>query len=66
MYLSTKKLVTFALKHKDKWHTYSRDYDTVSAVCAASNLKLLTLNKLGQFMAVEENAKRYLTSKEKN
>lgn len=60
--MTTRKLVTFALKYKNKWHTFAKDKETVDTVCAASNLKLITLNDYGQFKVLEENAQRYLSA----
>ena len=59
---TTRKLVTFALKYKDNWHTFACDHDTIDCICGASNLKLIQLNEFGQFKALEENAQRYLNN----
>ena len=56
-----RKLIEFALKYSDKWHSYSPDYHTVGLICATSNLGIIKLNEHGQFaLKCKEKALRFL------
>jgi len=47
------KLIKFLLNCPvNTWHTFAKDYQTVSLVCATSNLGILKVNQHGQ-MAVK-------------
>jgi hypothetical protein len=60
------KLVKFLVKYSNKWHSFASDYNTVSLVCACSNLGILKTNNFGQMKLVSlEKADRWLAGKER-
>lgn len=55
------KLVKFLLKYPSKWPSFANNYQTVSIVCATSNLKILQVNDYGQMrLCSVENANMFL------
>jgi hypothetical protein len=57
-----RKLINFALKYADKWHTYSPDYHTVSLISATANLGIIKVNSHDQFaLKSREKALRFLS-----
>ena len=55
-----KKTIKFFLKYSDKWHSYSKDYETVNIICCLVNLSILNHNKYNQVKINPFNANLYL------
>ena len=53
---SQQKLIKFALKYADKWHTFADDRETVGIVCSTANLGIIKINDYGQFKLKSEAA----------
>ena len=60
---STVDVAKFADRHPG-WHSFTPDHRTVSAICAAHNLGLITVNEHDQFTGRPEALARYIASKE--
>ena len=57
MITKQQKLVKFALKYADKWHHFAKDYETVSLICATSNLGIIKVDD-DMFVLKSANAAR--------
>ena len=53
-------LVKFLMKYPERWHSFSADRDTVEAVCATSNLGILTVKGDQMILKSREKAHQYL------
>ena len=57
-------LISFALKHKGEWHTFSDDKQTVELICATHNLGIIKVNEFQQFTLKSEfNANLFINAR---
>jgi len=55
--------IKFFLKYKDKWHSYSDDYETIKIITSLVNLQILNHNQFNQVKVNPFNAELYLSNK---